>query len=89
MFVKKDKETFISLAKSYHPYVAGIFAAGAYLLVLIAMSQVTNVSFVQAFRQLSLPLSAFLGFLILKEKITLVRWIALILIMVGLVLSVL
>ena len=66
-----------------------VFAALAYVLILVSMNSVTNVSFVQAFRQLSLPLSAFLGFLILKEKITLVRWIALILIMVGLVLSVL
>ena len=88
MFVKKDKETFISLSKSYHPYVAGVFAAGAYLLVLIAMSQVTNVSFVQAFRQLSLPLSAFLGWYILKEKITRTRWVALIMIMAGLIISV-
>lgn len=88
MFVKKDKETFISLAKSYHPYVAGIFAAGAYLLVLIAMSQVTNVSFVQAFRQLSLPFSAFLGWYFLKEKITLTRKIALFMILAGLILCV-
>ena len=88
MLVKKDKETFISLAKSYHPYIAGIFAAGAYLLVLIAMSQVTNVSFVQAFRQLSLPLSAFLGWYLLKEKITYIRWIALIMIMAGLIICV-
>ena len=88
MFVKNDKQTFISLAKSYHPYLAGFFAAGAYLLVLIAMSQVTNVSFVQAFRQLSLPLSAFLGWYFLKEKITLTRKIALSMILAGLVLCV-
>ena len=88
MFVKNDKKTFVSLAKSYHPYVAGVFAAGAYLLVLIAMSQVTNVNFVQAFRQLSLPLSAFLGWYILKEKITRTRWVALIMIMAGLIISV-
>lgn len=88
MWVKKDRETFVSLAKSYHPYLAGVFAAGAYLLVLLAMSQVTNVSFVQAFRQLSLPLSAFLGWYILKEKITRTRWVALIMIMAGLVICV-
>lgn len=85
---KKAKENFVSLAKSYHPYLAGVFAAGAYLLVLLAMSQVTNVSFVQAFRQLSLPFSAFLGWYILKEKITLTRKIALAMILAGLIICV-
>lgn len=88
MAVKKDSATFKSLAKSYHPYLAGVFAAGAYLLVLMAMNNVTNVSFVQAFRQLSLPVSALLGLYILKEKITSVRWIALALIMTGLIICV-
>ena len=77
------------LAKKYHPYLAGVFAALAYVLILVAMNYVTNVSFVQAFRQLSLPLSAFLGFLILKEKISILRWIGLFLIMSGLALSLL
>ena len=85
----KEKGVLRALMKQYHPYVAGIFAALAYVLILVAMNYVTNVSFVQAFRQLSLPLSAFLGYLILKEKITPVRWIGLALIMAGLVLSVL
>ena len=66
-----------------------MFAALAYVLILVAMNYVTNVSFVQAFRQLSLPLSAFLGFLILKEKISILRWIGLFLIMSGLALSLL
>jgi uncharacterized membrane protein len=39
----------------------------AYTLVLIAMSQVTNVSYVVAFRQLSVPLGAILGLFVLKE----------------------
>ena len=77
------------LAKKYHPYVAGVFAALAYVLILVAMNYVSNVSFVQAFRQLSLPLSAFLGFLILKEKISPLRWTGLLLIMAGLALSLL
>ena len=85
----KEQGFLSSLVKQYHPYIAGIFAALAYFLILVAMSEVTNVSFVQAFRQLSLPLSAFLGLLLLKEKITAIRWIALTLIMVGLGLSVL
>lgn len=84
----KERGVLKELMKKYHPFAAGIFAALAYVLILIAMNYVTNVSFVQAFRQLSLPLSAFLGFFILKEKITLCRWISLLLIMTGLVLSI-
>ena len=84
----KDKGYLTSLVKQYHPYCAGFFAALAYVVILVAMNHVTNVSFVQAFRQLSLPLSAFLGYFILKEKITLIRWIGLSFIMAGLILSV-
>ena len=61
----------------------------AYVLILLAMNYVNNVSFVQAFRQLSLPLSALLGLLLLKEKISKLRWSALGLIMLGLLLCVL
>ncbi len=39
----------------------------AYTLVLVAMSQVTNVSYVVAFRQLSIPLGAILGLVVLRE----------------------
>ena len=77
------------MAMKYHPYVAGVFAALAYVLILLSMNYVTNVSFVQAFRQLSLPIGALLGSLILKEKITRIRWIALLLIMAGLLVSIL
>jgi drug/metabolite transporter (DMT)-like permease len=85
----RDKGVLRELAKVYHPYLAGVFAALAYVLILIAMNFVSNVSFVQAFRQLSLPLSALLGYLILKEKVTRLRWLGLLLIMTGLVLSLL
>jgi drug/metabolite transporter (DMT)-like permease len=88
-FQGRDKGVLRQLAKVYHPYLAGVFAALAYVLILIAMNFVSNVSFVQAFRQLSLPLSALLGYLILKEKVTPLRWLGLLLIMGGLVLSLL
>ena len=85
----REKGVLESLVKSYHPYVAGFSAAMAYLLVLVAMFFVTNVSFVQAFRQLSLPVSALLGFIILKEKVSSLRLTALLFIMAGLMISVL
>ncbi len=83
----REKGNLQLLLKQYHPYLAGVFAALAYVLILVSMNYVSNVSFVQAFRQLSLPLSALLGYLILKEKISLSRWSGLIVIMLGLVLS--
>jgi drug/metabolite transporter (DMT)-like permease len=79
---------FKNLVKSKHPYMAGFSAALAYLLVLVAMFYVTNVSFVQAFRQLSLPVSAALGFIFLKEKISVLRLVSLAMIMSGLIICV-
>lgn len=70
-----------------HPYFAGLFASGAYLLVLLAMGFVTNVSFVQAFRQMSLPVGVLLGMVILKERCTLPRTIGILLVLAGLVLT--
>ncbi len=69
-----------------HPsrYFAGFFAALAYLLILLAMVHVTNVSYVQAFRQMSLPVGILLGFLVLKERITSMKLVAACLILGGL-----
>ena len=61
-----------------------VFAASAYIMILIAMTHVTNVSYVQAFRQLSLPISVLLGVMILKEKITLFKIAAIGMILGGL-----
>lgn len=82
---RKEREKLnMSLLKSPHPYLAGAFAAYAYLLVLLAMNLVTNVSYIQAFRQLSLPVGMALGFIILKEKFTMPKIVALALILGGL-----
>ena len=85
----RENKELSGLIKSFHPYCAGIFAALAYVLILISMNYVSNVCFLQAFRQMSLPLSALLGFLFLKEKISLLRLISLLLIMAGLFMSIL
>ena len=45
----------------------GVLITAAYGLVLAAMAFVTNVSYIAAFRQLSIPLGAALGFMIQKE----------------------
>ena len=58
----------------------------AYTLVLIAMSQVTNVSYVVAFRQLSVPLGAILGVFVLKEPRHLPKALGVAVMFLGLVL---
>lgn len=75
--------------KNIKLYFAGIFAGLAYALILAAMPFVTNVSYVQAFRQLSLPVGMLLGVIFLKEKCSIPRIAGLILTLAGLFLSVL
>ena len=68
--------------------LAGVFAGLTYILVLLAMNFVTNVSYVQAFRQLGLVIGMLEGILILKERCTLTRIVGIVLIVSGLVLTV-
>ena len=79
----------LSVFTSWKPYCAGIFAGSAYALVLAAMPYVTNVSFVQAFRQISLPIGMLLGVVFLHEKCKRPKYIGMLLIVAGLTLSVL
>ncbi len=55
-------------ANLYQAAITGIIIWVAYALVLIAMSYAQNVSYIVAFRQLSIPLGAILGILLLKEN---------------------
>ena len=68
--------------------LAGVLAGLTYILVLIAMNHVTNVSYVQAFRQLGLVIGMLEGFFILKERCTLTRVTGIVLIVSGLVMTV-
>ena len=82
---KEFKERF---CRTVYPSFSGVFSTLAYGMILLAMPMVTNVSLVQAFRQLSLPICALAGVLILKEKMTIPRVTGFLLIFGGLVLSV-
>ena len=68
--------------------LAGVFASFSYSLVLCAMNYVSNVSYVQVFRQLGLPIGMGLGVLILKERCTATKITGVILILAGLAVSV-
>ena len=75
--------------RNLRPFLAGFCAIGTYSLVLVAMNYVTNVSYVQVFRQLGLPIGVFAGILFLKEKFTVPKLTGVTLIMLGLIGSVL
>lgn len=67
----------------------GIIITATYGLVLLAMAYVRNVSYVFAFRQLSIPVGAALGILVRKEAATVPKLAGIALVMAGLILTVL
>jgi len=67
---------------------AGLCASLTYCLVLIAMNYVTNVTYVQVFRQLGLPIGMLAAAVFLKEKCTTPKLCGVILILSGLAISV-
>lgn len=75
--------------RNFAPLLAGAFASGTYILVLLAMNYVTNVSYVQVFRQLGLPIGMAAGVWILKERCTTIKCVGVTLILLGLALSLL
>jgi drug/metabolite transporter (DMT)-like permease len=66
--------------------LAGIGIYAAYTLVLVSMAFVSNVSYVVAFRQLSVPLGAVAGVLILRDPAYLPKLLGVAIMFAGLVL---
>ncbi len=66
--------------------ITGLLIMGTYGLVLAAMAYVSNVSYIAAFRQLSIPLGAILGILVQKEPPYLPKLASIGIIFAGLVL---
>ena len=75
--------------RNLQPFLAGFCAIGTYSIVLISMNYVTNVSYVQVFRQMGLPIGVFVGILFLKERISAPKFTGVTLIMLGLIVSLL
>ena len=75
--------------KEWTPVLAGVFASLTYVTVLMAMNYVTNVSYVQVFRQLGLIFGLLGGIFILKERCSAPKITGVILILTGLVITVL
>ena len=68
--------------------VASVIVSVTYILVLYSMNFVTNVSYVQVFRQLGLPIGMALGIIVLKEKSAMPKYVGVALIWIGLALTV-
>lgn len=66
--------------------LSGCMMLLTYALVLWAMQYAENVSYVVAFRQLSIPLGVFVGIWLLGERSTRMKWGGTLLILMGLVL---
>ncbi len=74
--------------RDFSPLAAGLAVSFNYIFVITAMNYVTNVSYVQVFRQIGLPIGMFAGILILKERSTWLKITGVFLILAGLALSV-
>lgn len=66
--------------------LSGVIIAGTYGTVLVAMAYVTNVSYIAAFRELSIPIGALLGILIQKEPARAPKLIGIGVVLAGLLL---
>lgn len=87
LFSTGEKLIFLDLLrKPVSAIICGVFTVSAYVLVLLAMPLVTNVSFVQVFRQMGLPMGVAAGVLILKEKCSAARLVGIVTIVLGLAL---
>jgi drug/metabolite transporter (DMT)-like permease len=88
LFRSTDRKEFFQKAREdlWPGVLTGVLIFGAYGLVLAAMSLAENVSYVVAFRQLSIPLGATLGFVVNRENPAPTRVAGIGLIVAGLVL---
>ena len=86
---RRERQVMWEVLQSYKE-PAAITGIGIYLtygIVLVSMNYVSNVSYVAAFRQLSIPLGAIFGMALLKESRYLPKTVGIAAIFVGLVLA--
>lgn len=83
---RTERKEYSRLIKLRAPFLTGVFSSSAYVLVLLAMAYVSNVCYIQAFRQISLPLGVLAGIFILKESHGLPKILGTALIVLGLLL---
>jgi len=87
MTKKNRRDLLIKIrTKKKNTALLGVAIFMTYTLVLTSMAYVNNVSYVVAFRQLSIPLGAIAGVLILKEPFYRAKAIGVCVLLVGLIL---
>lgn len=90
VLIKGEREQFRRLLNSRRvpvtALVTGVVIMATYGLVLAAMAYVTNVSYVAAFRQLSIPIGALLGLILAREPRFRPKLIGIGIVMIGLLL---
>lgn len=89
LVILNKKERHLLILKAAHPVSSVLKGAGIFLtysLVLISMGYVTNVSYVVAFRQISIPIGVIFGILFLKECTCAPKITAVVLLFTGVVL---
>ena len=84
-----DRRTYFELLRrpDKNLMLAAFVAVLAYVSVLTAMNFVTNVTYVQMLRLLALPVGLFTGIVILKEKGALPKFLGVVLILSGMILT--
>ena len=87
--VPGDRRTYLGLLRKldWHPLLAALAAVMAYVLVLMAMNHVDNVTYVQMLRLLALPAGLFAGIFILREKGAAPKFTGVALILAGMALT--
>lgn len=85
---KREQKNFVAIMKNSKKstLTAGLFIIIAYGIILMVYPRVSNVSYVTAFRQISIPLGVAAGGVILKEKVGTPKIIGISIICAGLLL---
>jgi drug/metabolite transporter (DMT)-like permease len=82
--VEQKKLVGIMRSEKLSTVSAGLMVAAAYIIILVCYPMVTHVSYVTAFRQISIPIGAFSGMLLLKEKWSVPKIVGVFIIFTGL-----
>jgi len=86
--VKKEKGYFLDIIRSnkFRAFVSGIILLLAYGIILVAYTMFESVSYIAAFRQMSIPLGVISGIVLLKERQNYGKIVGSLIIFTGLVL---
>ncbi|WP_211824566.1 EamA family transporter [Kistimonas asteriae] len=83
--LRHDRQA-LSMAKNRTAVVTGGMMCATYVLILISMGYVSNVSYVAAFRQVSIPIGVLIGLFWFKEAFWPGKWLGSAVVLCGLLL---